>query len=118
MSEAALIRGRDGPTAAFDAAAANRMLAALAQPSRMAVFLQVVAAGPEGAPAATLASTLHTTGSALTLHLRALESAELVEVRIRRQPRRNVVVVARIDRCALLGHWFTEQCREAGWSGP
>lgn len=118
MSEAALLRGRDASTAAFDAAAANRMLAALAQPSRMAVFLQVVAAGPEGAPAGSLAGTLNTTGSALTLHLRALESAELVEVRIRRQPRRNVVVVARTDRCAQLGQWFVEQCREAGWPGP
>ena len=118
MSEAALNRGGETPTSSFDSAAATRILATLAQPTRMAVFLQVVASGPDGAPSASLASTLRVTGSALTLHLRALEAAELIEVRIRRQPRRHVMVVARVDRCAQLGQWFAEHCGQAGWSHP
>jgi hypothetical protein len=119
MTDIAVLRRREtaGPQG-FDSAQAFRILSSLSQPSRLAVFLQVVAAGPEGAPAPVLAGALHTTGSALTLHLRALEAAGLVEVRIRRQAKRSVAVVARLDRCAQLGRWFTEQCAQAGWSPP
>ena len=113
MSERAPRPATDG---AIDAAALVRAFSALAQPSRLAVFLHVVAAGPEGVPLQGLAALVNTTGSALTLHLRALDTAGLIQVQLRRRRPQSPWVVARIERCAELGSWLADHCREAGWS--
>lgn len=102
--------------AAVDQAAALQVFAALSQPSRLAVFLHVSGAGPGGMPSQGLAEVLGTTGSALTLHLRALEAAGLIKVQVRRRGQHNPMVVARIDRCAELVARMANYCREAGWS--
>ena len=92
-----------------------RMFAALSQPSRLAVFVEVLSAGPAGVSTQGLSQSLGTTGSALTLHLRSLESAGLIHVQVRRRGQSAAHVVARIENCAALGAWVARQCQDAGW---
>jgi DNA-binding transcriptional ArsR family regulator len=103
------------PTAPFDRAMALRMFAALAQPSRLAVFLQIVEAGPVGCSARMLAETLAMTGSALTLHLRALESAQLVAIRLKPRGGGDPLFVVHADRWHALAGWLGERFRDGGW---
>lgn len=102
---------------AIDPVSAVGMFTALSQPSRLAIFLQLLAAGPEGVATQGLAETLGTTGSALTLHLRALEGVGLIHVPARRRGQQTARVIARIDRFTELGAWMAEHGRGAGW-GP
>lgn len=103
------------PVAPFDRALALRMFAALAQPSRLAVLLQIVAAGPSGCSARMLAESLSMTGSALTLHLRALESAELVVIRLRPRGASDPLFVVHAERCEALAAWAADRFRAGGW---
>lgn len=89
-------------------AAAHRIFSALSRPSRLAIFMHVAAAGPAGRPVQTLALALKTTGSALTAHLHALESAGLVSVRVGPRAARAPVVVADLDRCVALAVWLAD----------
>src|SRR5690349_10951493 len=98
----------------IDRAAAVKVFAALSQASRLAVFLQIAGVGPDGASTQSLGDTLQITGSALTLHLRALEAAGLVHVQMRRCGIQSPIVVARIDRWTELCAWVADHWLRAG----
>ena len=104
------------PARPLTAAAAHRIFSALSQPSRLAVFMHVAAAGPGGRPTQALAAALRTTGSALTAHLHALEGAGLVSVRVGPRGARAPVVVADVDRCLALALWLADLGRSPGSS--
>ena len=57
---------------------AVRALAALAQPSRLQIFRQLVGVGPAGMTPTRLAETLGVTPSTLSFHLKELVHADLV----------------------------------------
>ncbi len=99
-----------------DLVASQEMFAALSQVSRLAVFAEILAAGPDGVPGQGLARTLGMKGSALTLHLRALEAARLIQVLIPPRGRQDARLVARIDRWAMLCAWMERPIAAAGWS--
>jgi len=109
------LRPADPQTAPLERAALLKIFSALSQPSRLAVFRAIVAAGPAGATVQALGETLHITGSALTLHLRVLEAAGLAAVDVRRRTQQSPTLVARVDACTRTAHWFLDQCRVAGW---
>lgn len=54
---------------------------ALSRQGRLAVFRSIVRSGNDGVDALALTRELHTTGSALTLHLRRLADAGLIRPR-------------------------------------
>lgn len=60
---------------------AVRVLAALANPHRLAVFRALVRAGDAGLSAGELAAVAGIAASALTFHTKELERAQLIEVR-------------------------------------
>lgn len=103
-----------------DLVASQEMFAALSQVSRLAVFAEILAAGPDGVPGQALprhaVRTLGMKGSALTLHLRALEAARLIQVLIPPRGRQDARLVARIDRWAMLCAWMERPIAAAGWS--
>jgi DNA-binding transcriptional ArsR family regulator len=57
---------------------AVRALAALAQPSRLQIFRQLVGVGPAGLTPTQLAAALGVTPSTLSFHLKELVQADLV----------------------------------------
>ena len=99
----------------LDRAALLKIFSALSQPSRLAVFRAIVAAGPAGVSVQALGESLNITGSALTLHLRVLEAAGLAAVDVRRRTPQSPTLVARVDACTQAANWFIDQCRDAGW---
>jgi DNA-binding transcriptional ArsR family regulator len=108
-------RGAD-KDAEIDLAAAAKVFAALSQPIRLAAFIHLVGLGPAGAAAETLGGTLHTRGSALTLHLRTLEEAGLVCVRQNKHEGREraLLVTANVERLgALFRLMFKSEARIA-----
>lgn len=62
----------------MDADTAVPALAALAQPSRLAVFRRLVALGPDGANPGELASELGIPANTLSFHMKTLAQAGLV----------------------------------------
>lgn len=112
------LRPADAQPAPLDRAALLKIFSALSQPSRLAVFRAIVAAGPAGATVQSLGEALHITGSALTLHLRVLEAAGLAAVDVRRRTPQSPTLVARVDACTRTANWFLDQCRAAGWPLP
>lgn len=100
-----------------DLVLSQEVFAVLSHISRLAVFAEILAAGPEGVPGHGLARALGMKGSALTLHLRALEAAGLIRVLIPPTGRHDARVVARIDRWATLCAWMARPIAVAGW-GP
>lgn len=63
----------------MDTQTAVPALAALAQPSRLAVFRWLVELGPEGACPGEIAAKLAIPAATLSFHLRTLQQAGLVE---------------------------------------
>lgn len=102
------------PTA--DLVSYQEMFAALSQVTRLTVFAAILDAGPQGMPGHGLARSLGMKGSALTLHLRALEAAELIHVLIPPQGRQEARMVARIDRWATLCGWMARPISAGGWT--
>ena len=58
---------------------ALRILAALAQDTRLAIFRYLVERSPEGAFAGAIAEHLETPAATLSFHLKELSHAELIE---------------------------------------
>jgi DNA-binding transcriptional ArsR family regulator len=63
----------------MDSETAVPALAALAQPSRLAVFRWLVELGPEGACPGDIAGKLGIPAATLSFHLKALQQAGLIE---------------------------------------
>lgn len=63
----------------MDTITAVPVLAALAQPSRLAVFRWLVELGPEGACPGDIAEKLDIPANTLSFHLKALQHANLID---------------------------------------
>ncbi len=83
-------------------------LAALSQETRLAVFRYLVAAGPAGKQAGSIAQALHVPAPTLSFHLKELERAGLVnQWRISR----NIIYAANYDTMrALLSYLMADCC--------
>lgn len=86
---------------------AVKMLAALAQDTRLAVFRQLVEAGPAGRAAGELAETLACAPATLSFHLKELSHAGLIEGR---QDGRYVIYAANFSGMNALLAYLTENC--------
>ncbi|MDR5777577.1 MULTISPECIES: metalloregulator ArsR/SmtB family transcription factor [unclassified Caballeronia] len=84
-----------------------RALSALAHESRLAIFRQLVVAGPDGMPAGEIAQQLGLAPSSLSFHLKDLAHAELVKSR---QSGRFVIYSANFDAMTNLIGFLTENC--------
>ncbi|MFD2449233.1 ArsR/SmtB family transcription factor [Vogesella fluminis] len=92
---------------------AVRMLAALAQETRLAVFRQLVEAGPAGRAAGELAEALGCAPATLSFHLKELSNAALIEGR---QDGRFVIYAANFAAMnGLLGYLTENCCRGRQW---
>ncbi|WP_174875727.1 ArsR/SmtB family transcription factor [Vogesella oryzae] len=89
---------------------AVKMLAALAQDTRLAVFRQLVEAGPAGRAAGELASALDCAPATLSFHLKELANAGLIEGR---QDGRFVIYAANFAAMNGLLGYLTENCCRA-----
>ena len=94
------------------ASEAVQRLAALAHPSRLAVFRLLVEAGPQGLAAGALAARLGLPGATLSFHLKELAQASLVNARAQSR-----FVIYSADFAAINGliGYLTENC--CGGSG-
>ncbi|MHB9836891.1 ArsR/SmtB family transcription factor [Paraburkholderia terrae] len=91
----------------MDTINAVRALGALAHESRLAIFRQLVIAGPEGMAAGEIAQQLGISPSSLSFHLKDLTHAELVSSR---QEGRFVIYTANFDAMTTLIGFLTENC--------
>ncbi|MBN3764332.1 metalloregulator ArsR/SmtB family transcription factor [Burkholderia sp. Ac-20365] len=91
----------------MDTNTAVRALGALAHESRLAIFRQLVVAGPEGMAAGEIAQQLGISPSGLSFHLKDLTHAELVSPR---QEGRFVIYTANFDAMTTLIGFLTENC--------
>ncbi|ALL71229.1 transcriptional regulator, ArsR family (plasmid) [Paraburkholderia caribensis MBA4] len=91
----------------MDTINAVRALGALAHESRLAIFRQLVIAGPEGMAAGEIAQQLGISPSGLSFHLKDLTHAELVSSR---QEGRFVIYTANFDAMTTLIGFLTENC--------
>lgn len=82
-------------------------MSALAQDSRLAVFRELVQAGPEGVAAGELAERLGVPANTLSFHLRTLSHADLVHTR---QQSRFIFYSANYDRMNELVEFLTANC--------
>jgi ArsR family transcriptional regulator len=82
-------------------------LAALAQENRLDVFRLLVAAGPDGMPAGSVATALKLAPNTLTFHFDRLREAGLVTVR---REGRSMIYAGRFDRMNALLGYLTENC--------
>jgi DNA-binding transcriptional ArsR family regulator len=82
-------------------------LAALAQESRLDVFLLLVQAGPSGMSAGEIAEALGIAPNTLTFHFDRLRMAGLVSVR---RQGRSMIYAARFDTMNGLLGYLTENC--------
>ena len=82
-------------------------LAALAHEKRLSAFRLLVAAGPKGVPAGSLADKLALPGATLSFHLKELSHAGLVTSR---QDGRFVYYSADFERMAALMSFLTQNC--------
>lgn len=83
------------------------MLAALAQPHRLAVFRLLVVAGPDGLPAGAMAQRLGLPASSLSFHLAQLKAAGLVLVQVRGRER---IYAANFPAMRGLTDYLLENC--------
>jgi ArsR family transcriptional regulator, arsenate/arsenite/antimonite-responsive transcriptional repressor len=82
-------------------------LSALAQDSRLAVHRLLVATGPEGLAATTIAERLGIPTNTLSFHLKALSQADLVSAR---PEGRFIYYAANFERMNELVAFLTENC--------
>ncbi|MBB5443227.1 MULTISPECIES: helix-turn-helix transcriptional regulator [unclassified Paraburkholderia] len=91
----------------MDTINAVRALGALAHESRLAIFRQLVVAGPKGMAAGEIAQQLGISPSGLSFHLKDLTHAGLVNPR---QEGRFVIYTANFDAMTSLIGFLTENC--------
>jgi DNA-binding transcriptional ArsR family regulator len=91
----------------MDTINAVRALGALAHESRLAIFRQLVVAGPTGMAAGEIAQQLGISPSGLSFHLKDLAHAELVSPR---QEGRFMIYTANFDAMTTLIGFLTENC--------
>ncbi|HPF74347.1 MAG: helix-turn-helix transcriptional regulator [Rhodanobacteraceae bacterium] len=87
--------------------AALASLAALAQPSRLAIFRLLVQAGPDGLGVGDLRDQLDLPGATLSAHLNVLRRAGLVQDR---RDGRHICCFADFARMNALIDYLTENC--------
>ncbi len=87
--------------------AAVQAFGALAQETRLAVFRLLVAAGPEGMAAGSIAEEVEIPSATLSFHLKGLSLAGLVRSR---QDGRFVIYAANFDTMVGLVSFLTENC--------
>jgi ArsR family transcriptional regulator, arsenate/arsenite/antimonite-responsive transcriptional repressor len=90
-------------------------LAALAQPSRLAIYRALVQAGPEGLSAGAIAAALGLPAATLSFHLAQLAHADLVRGR---QHGRFVIYTADFAAMNDLVGYLTENCCGGAYCGP
>lgn len=86
---------------------AVKILSALAQESRLAVFRLLVRVGPEGLPAGQIAERLGVPANTLSFHLKELSHADLVSAR---PQGRFVIYRANFATMNGLVAYLTENC--------
>ena len=86
---------------------AVRLLAALAQESRLAIFRLLVKQGPEGLPAGEIGEKLDIAPATLSFHLKGLSHAGLVKSR---QEGRFIFYSADYDAMNALIAFLTDNC--------
>jgi len=84
-----------------------KALAALAQPTRLAIFRLLVARGPEGVAAGQVAEKLKVAPATLSFHFKALSHAGLVESR---QDGRFIYYAANFAAMNGMVDYLTENC--------
>jgi len=84
-----------------------KALAALAQPTRLAIFRLLVRAGPQGMVAGAIARKLKVAPATLSFHFRTLSHAGLVESR---QEGRFVYYAANFSVMNEMVDYLTENC--------
>ena len=82
-------------------------LAALAQETRLSIFLLLVEAGPEGIPAGVIGEKLEVPPATLSFHLKELSHAGLVTSR---QEGRFIYYMADFEHMAALMSFLTQNC--------
>lgn len=82
-------------------------LSALAQPTRLAIYRMLVAAGKDGLAAGQIADKLKAAPASLSFHFKALNHAGLVESR---QDGRFIFYAANFDAMNGLVEYLTENC--------
>lgn len=87
--------------------AAADLLAALAQPSRLAAFRALVVAGPDGLTPGVLAEQLGLPAATLSFHLKALTHAGLVDAT---RDGRHLIYRADFARMNALLGFLTDNC--------
>jgi DNA-binding transcriptional ArsR family regulator len=94
---------------------AIRMLAALAQETRLAVFRLLVQVGPEGMAASAIADQVGITPSSLSFHFKELSNARLLS---QRQEDRFVYYAVNIEAMNDLMAYLTDNCCGGNPCGP
>lgn len=82
-------------------------LAALAQPTRLAIYRMLVEAGKDGLAAGQVAEKLNAQPASLSFHFKTLNHADLVESR---QDGRFIYYTANFDVMNGLVEYLTENC--------
>jgi len=93
---------------AMSEAGAVKRLAALAHETRLRLFRTLIAAGPEGVPAGTLAERLGVSPSNLSAHLTILSQTGLIAAR--RSGRQRIYSVDLAAAGALIDYLVSECC--------
>ncbi|HEX5363651.1 MAG TPA: metalloregulator ArsR/SmtB family transcription factor [Gallionella sp.] len=91
----------------MNAAEAVKALAALAQPTRLAIYRLLVVCGPEGMAAGQVAEKLKVAPATLSFHFKALSHAGLVESR---QDGRFIYYAANFAAMNDMVAYLTENC--------
>ncbi|CAH1903583.1 Transcriptional regulator [Candidatus Nitrotoga sp. HW29] len=84
-----------------------KALAALAQPTRLAIYHLLVAIGPEGIAAGQVAEKLKVSPATLSFHFKTLCHAELIESR---QDGRFIYYAANFEVMNGIVEYLTENC--------
>ena len=84
-----------------------KALAALAQPTRLAIYRLLVSCGPEGMAAGQIAEKLKVSPATLSFHLKTLSHSELIESR---QDGRFIYYAANFKVMNGMVDYLTENC--------
>jgi ArsR family transcriptional regulator, arsenate/arsenite/antimonite-responsive transcriptional repressor len=104
-----------GHMSAMQTAQIIKMLSALAQESRLAIFRLLVEQGPEGLPVGAIAEELGIPNATLSFHLKELLYAGLVTSR---QSGRFIYYAPVIEAINDLVGYLTENCCQGQGCGP